>query len=108
MLNKIDEIIDYLKRSDEYIKYCDISDKMKHNVEIMNIVNKVKDLQKKIVKEEFLGNKIDKLEEEINMNLELLNGYPIYQEFTYIQEDLNNTFQDIKNVIEKYINDKTN
>lgn len=105
ILSKVDEIVDYLKNTDNYIRYCEISDKMKSDNEIMSLIKRVKDLQKEIVNEEYIGNNADKLKEEITQILEKLNGYPIYREFTYLQEDLNSNFQDIKNAIEKYIND---
>ena len=108
VLSKIDDIIEYIKGSDDYVKYIDIKMRLDGNKDIMNIINNIKDLQKKIVKEESIGNSISALEKEIDEKIALLNSYPIYVEFSYLQEDLNNIFQEIKNRIEEYINDKVN
>ena len=107
VLEKMDDITKSIRESADYIKYLEISEQLKDNEEIMNTIEDVKSLQKKIVKEEHNGNNIELLEKEIEDKLRLLNSYPIYVEFTYLQDDLNNTFQDIKNIIEKYINSKT-
>ena len=108
VLEKIDEIIRYIENTEDYIKHSEISAKMKEDKEIISIINRIKDLQKAIVREMHIGNKVDHLEKEISINLDKLNSYPIYKEFTYLQEDLNNTFQDVKNVIEKYVNERVN
>ncbi len=107
-LTKVDEIIDIIKNSDEYQKYIEISNKMKNNKEIMNLINEVKFLQKKLVKEQSLGNDVSSLDNEINNKLKCLEEYPIYLDYIYLQEDLNNSIGLVKTSIEKYINDITN
>lgn len=108
VLEKVDEIVSYIENSDSYKKYQDISLKMKNDNDIMTRINSIKKIQKKIVKLESLKEDISPLEAEIESILEELNSYPIYQEYTYLLEDLNNTFQNIKTIIENYINDKLN
>jgi Protein of unknown function (DUF964). len=108
VLEKVESLVECIKESADYVKYLEISERLKKNKEIMNIIDEVKDLQKKIVKEEHNGNDFESLEKEIEKKLNMLNSYPIYVEFTYVQEDLNNTFQNIKDILEKYISSKTN
>jgi len=108
ILNKIEEIVDIIKNSDEYKKYIEISLKMKNNKEIMNLIDEVKSLQKKAVKEESFGNNISSIEEEINKKIKQLEGYPIYLEYTYLQEDLDKSISLVKTTIENYINNITN
>ena len=108
ILNKLDEIISYLKESDDYLKYNDLSNKIKKNKDVMDLIDGIKMIQKKIVKEESVGNNIASLEQDLSGMVTKLNEYPIYQEMNYLQEDLNNTFQDVKMIIEKYLNKKTN
>lgn len=108
ILNKVDEIVSYIENSDTYIRYKEIELKMKNDSDIMDRINKIKSIQKEIVKLEINKKDIVSLENEIDIILSELNSYPIYQEYTYLQEDLNNTFQSIKTIIENYINNKLN
>lgn len=107
-VDKVDEIIDIIKNSDEYQKYIEVSNKMKNNKDIMNLIDEVKSLQKKLVKEESLGKDITLIDKEINNKLKLLEEYPIYLDYIYLQEDLNNSISLVKTSIEKYINNITN
>ena len=49
---------------------------------------------------------ISELEDKIESNLKELSTYQIYTEYTYLQEDLNEMFQNIKYVIEHFIEEK--
>ena len=106
VLLKIDEIVNYIEESDNYKKYKEIGKKLEKDSDIMDKVNKIKSIQKEIVKLEIAKKDISSLEKEIEDILSILNTYPIYQEYIYLQEDLNGIFQSIKMIIENYINDK--
>ena len=108
ILNKVDEIINIINGSEEYQRYIEISNKMKDNKEIMALIDEVKQLQKKLVKEQSLGRDTSSIDEEINNKLKELQEYPIYLEYIYLQEDLNNSIDLIKTSIENYINNITN
>ena len=108
ILNKTDEIIDIIKNSKEYKKYIEVSNKMKEHKEIMTLIDEVKSLQKKLVKEKSLNKDITSIDNEINKKIEKLEGYPIYLEYIYLQEDLNESIGLIKEGIENYINNITN
>lgn len=108
ILSKIDEIINIIKDSGEYKKYIEVSRKMIDNKDIMNLIDEVKLLQKKLVKEQILGNDITSIDEEINKRINELEEYPIYLEYTYLQEDLDNSISLVKTNIENYINNITN
>lgn len=108
ILTKTDEIIDIIKSSEEYQKYIEVSNKMKSHKEIMILIDEVKSLQKKLVKEQSLNKDITSIDEEINKKLEQLEGYPIYLEYIYLQEDLNESISLVKEGIENYINNITN
>ena len=95
VLSKIDEIVKYIEESDTYKRYKDIEKKLENDSDIMDNVNRVKSIQKEIVKLEFEKKDISNLEKEIEDILSVLNTYPIYQEYIYLQEDLDNTFQSI-------------
>lgn len=108
VLEKIDEIVLYIKESNNYKRYKEVEEKIKNNIDIMDKINKVKSIQKEIVKLELEKKDISVLENEIEEIINSLNTYPIYQEYNYLLEDLNNTFQEIKFIIENYLNNKIN
>ena len=107
ILEKTDEIVDVIKQNKKYKKYISIKQKISEDKDIMDLINEVKDLQKKIVNETYKGNDIYSLQEKINKNMEILNSYPIYVEFNYLQEDLNEIFQYIKEKLQDNINKLT-
>ena len=64
----------------------------------------IKKCQKDIVNKQYRNEDITALEEKIKNDLDELNSYPIYLEYSYLQEDLNNLFQSIRGILENYIN----
>lgn len=104
VLNKLDELISLIKDTPNYKRYLELKNNMGNNKEIMSLINKIKKEEQTIVKKEY--NKEDtSLEEKELLNLKNeLNKYPDYLEYTYLQEDLNNDFQNIKKIIEDSIN----
>ena len=108
VLSKVDEIVKYIEESDNYKKFKKIEDKMILDKDIMSKISQVKSLQKKIVKLEIDKKDISLLEEEIESIISELNTYPIYLEYSYLLEDLNSTFQEIKFILENYLNKKLN
>ena len=108
VLSKVDEIVKYIEDSDTYKKYKEIEKRLEKDSDIMDKINKVKSIQKEIVKLEIEKKDISIKEKKIEDILSSLNNYPIYQEYNYLFEDLNNTFQSIKFIIENYLNSKIN
>jgi len=104
ILSKTDELIEMIKKDDLYKRYVLVSKEMKDNEEIMTIISDIKLLQKKAVNLEYKKEDISLVEKEISSKLNLLNSYPIYQEYSYLLEDLNGLFQEIKAILESYIN----
>ena len=107
-LNDIkDDIIsltEYIKDSDKYKRYLLLKDKISSNTSIMDNINKVKSYQKKIVRLEYNKEDYSKEEKELNKIIEELNSYPIYIEYNYLVEDLNNELKYIKDSLEEEIN----
>lgn len=104
VLKKIDELVCLIKDTPNYKRYNELKSQMKNNKEIMSLIKDIKKLEQSIVKKEY--NKIDINEEEKKLK-ELKNeleSFPIYLEYSYLQEDLNNDFQNIKKIIEDSIN----
>ena len=108
ILKKTDELVEYIKSSPDYIKYQQLVERIKKDDEIMNIINKVKTLQKTAVNKEYNKEDVTEINNKIKDNIEKLQTYPIYQEMTYLQEDLDNLFMTIKNMLDDYINKQIN
>ena len=104
LLKKLDELIELIKDTPNYKRYIELKDVMSKNNDIMTLIKKIKKTEQSIVKKEY--NKEDtKDEEDILKSLkEELNSFPVYLEYSYLQEDLNNDFQNIKKIIEDSIN----
>ena len=105
VLEKVDELVSLIKESSDYKRYLELNKKMKEDKEIIELVNEIKNYQKLIVNMEYRKENTKEYEEKINYNLEKLNTFPIYLEYSYLQEDLNNLFQDIKKILENHINE---
>ena len=108
ILVKFGELIDIIKNSSDYKKYKSLQEIMKNDKEIMHLIDEVKSCQKQIVKLKVSGDDITELETIISSNLEKLNNIPLYVEYSYLQADLNELFQIIKNTTEKCLEDITN
>lgn len=108
VLEKIDEIVSMIQNSEEYIRYIEISNKMKENKEVLEKIESIKKLQQQLVKEEAKGNDVQVLDKKIQEKLKQLEEIPLYLEYTYLQEDLNHSISLVKEKIENYMNELTN
>lgn len=104
ILNKIDELVTIIKNSDNYKKYNELKNIMENNNNIMSLINNIKKIEQSIVRKEYIKEDTTSLEEKLTQLKKELDTYPIYKEYTYLQEDLNNDFQNIKKIIENSIN----
>lgn len=102
ILDKVDNLINFIKNSQEYKDYIFLSEKLSSNKKVNNYINQIKKLQKEIVKKEVNHEDISKFEEEISFLLDELNKIPLYVEFTSKQEELNEIYQYIKNTLDQY------
>lgn len=100
----LDEVILCIKDSEEYKICIPLKEKMKNNEEINELVNKVKQLQKKYVnsnydseikKELDLTNK--KLEEIPIYNIYLSNLSQVNEKIDYVKDSLNDYFYNLFN-----------
>ena len=104
LLKKVDELVCLIKNTPNYIKYEELKNKMASNKEITSIIGKIKKIEQTIVKKEYNKQDTKEDEKELKDLMDKLNEYPIYLEYSYLQEDLNNDFQNIKKIIEDSIN----
>lgn len=108
ILAKVDELVEIIKNSQEYVNYSKITYKLKSNEEIMRIIGEVKELQKECVNLEYRKMDTSLVERKIEENLNYLKGIPIYSEYLYLEEELDELFQNVKYIIESHINNKNN
>lgn len=105
--NKLDNLFNTIKESDEYKAYLEIGEVIEKDTEIKDLVNEIKELQKKSVNLEYIGDDsykdVDKL---IDEKVNLLNSKPHYQEYLNRMNKFNDILSESSNNIEKYINSK--
>ncbi len=104
ILKKVDELINIIKSRDDYKRYIYLADEMKKNDTIMSLVKEIKKLEQKRVKMEYNKESTSDIDNEIDNKRKELDSFPTYQEYSYLKEDLNNTFQSIKSILEQNIN----
>lgn len=100
ILDKIDEIVEFVKDSKEYQQYLFLEQKMKEHPKIPKLISEIKKLQKKAVK---ASNKeeVSIIDEEILTIQNELEDIPLYVDFLRVQSELNVTFSIIKETIDK-------
>jgi len=108
ILAKVDELVEIIKKSPEYIKYNKITCKMQENKEIVSIIKEIKYLQKECVNLEYRKQNTKEIEQKIEEKLNYLSEIPIYNEYLYLEEELDDLFQNVKYIIESHINNKDN
>ena len=99
-MDKVDEIINYIENSNDYQKYLLIKDKMKDDIEINNLLNEIRHLQKLLANNE---NNLQ-VKEELSLKNELLRNIPLYREYLNILDNLNNVFNIIETELNNYFN----
>jgi cell fate (sporulation/competence/biofilm development) regulator YmcA (YheA/YmcA/DUF963 family) len=104
IIKKINELTTIIKNTKEYKRYIELKTSTAKNNDIMSLIKNIKKLEQTIVKKEYNKQDIKKDEKELTELKEKLNSYPAYLEYSYLQEDLNNDFQNIKKIIEDSIN----
>ena len=103
LLNKaVEEVISVIQKSDDYQKCLELKEKMRQNKELMQLVENIKEAQKRYIKN---GSQDKK---EIQVLEEKLSNYPIYVLYqqhlekinsmiSYVQDDLNEFFTQLLN-----------
>lgn len=108
MIDKtLDELFETIEASKEYQSYLEIGSVIEKNKEVNDLIQEIKELQKKSVRLEEVGDEeykeVDKL---IDEKVKYLNSIPIYQEYLRRMREFNSCLSESSNTIEKYINDK--
>ena len=92
---KIDEIIQEIETSPLYLKYLDLQKQIENNNELMELINKVRIMQKDVLHKIEHKEKLDELVNELNNN-------PLYREYNNTIYEINNTYGIIETSLNNY------
>lgn len=99
--NKIDEIINEIENSPEYEKYLSLKDQIKNNKELMELINKVRVMQKDVLHKR-------KTKEDLEKIVDELNNHPLYREYNNTLYEINNTYGIIESSLNNYFDNIVN
>ena len=100
VISKIDTLINTIKSRNEYKEYIELLDKVNSSNEIKELTNEIRLINKKLV----LTPSVE-LEELLSKKEKELNEIPLYLEYKYKLEELNNMLTVIKNKVEVFMKD---
>ena len=100
LLSRIDDVVNCIKSSDDYIKCIELQDKMSSNSEITELVNRIKTLQKKYIK----SNYSPSIKEELDKTNDELMNIPFYAMYLSYLEKVNYKIDYVKDYMNDYFN----
>lgn len=98
---KIDEIIKEIETSSIYQKYLSLKEQIKNNSELMELINRVRVMQKDVLHHKETKENLEKLVDE-------LNNHPLYREYNNTLYEINNTYGIIESSLNNYFDDIIN
>ncbi len=104
MNRALNDVVDYIKDSNEYKTCLDLKKRMSDNEEVNALVRQVKILQQKYIKSNY-NKEIKKELDEINKRL---NDIPIYVIYKQNLEKVNNMINTVKDELNNYFDDLLN
>ena len=104
IISKLDDIISIIKDSSKYKRFLEVQESMKNNKDITSKIERVKFLQKELIKTESKGKDTNIVFKEYNDLINELDSYPVYQEYKELLEELDDLYQEIKFILENHIN----
>ena len=108
MINSsLEELFNSIENSNLYKEYKRMSNILSKDTEIKELINEIKELEKKATYLESIGdNKYKELDEEIKRKADILNNKQIYQEYLEKMDEFNNELAISSKMIEKYVEEK--
>lgn len=99
----LEDVVDCIKNSPEYLECIELKKKMDNNTEINSLIKDIKLLQKKLLRTDSI-----EVEEELNNKINRLNEIPIYsiynqklniinEKISYVNDELNDYFYKLLN-----------
>lgn len=99
----LEDVVDCIKNSPEYLECIELKKKMDSNTEINSLIKDIKLLQKKLLRTDSI-----EVEEELNNKINRLNEIPIYsiynqklniinEKISYVNDELSDYFYKLLN-----------
>lgn len=96
-MEELNKVIDYIINSNSYKKCMELREKMSKNSEIMNLIDDIKSLQKK-----YIRNKSDNIKKELDEKTDKLFNIPIYYKYNKYLEEVNNMISYVEDELNDY------
>lgn len=108
MINSsLEDLFNSIENSNLYKEYKRMSNILSKDTEIKELINEIKELEKKATYLESIGdNKYKEIDEEIKRKADILNNKQIYQEYLEKMDEFNNELAISSKMIEKYVEEK--
>lgn len=108
MINSsIEELFNSIENSSLYKDYKRMSNILSKDKEIKELIDEIKELEKKATYLENIGDENYKeVDEEIKRKADILNNKQIYQEYLNKMDEFNNELAMSSKMIEKYVEEK--
>lgn len=104
LYKSLDEVITCIKESSEYKECIKIKEQMDNNTDLVELINKVKELQKKYIRSNYDSN----IKEELDKYESMLNEIPIYNIYLQKLEDVNTKIDYVKESLNTYFDELLN
>ena len=105
LYKSLNEVIDCIKESPEYKECIKIKEQMDSNEELVELINKVKELQKKYIRSNYDSNikkELDKYESKLKeipiYNIYLTKLEEVNKKIDYVKDSLNDYFYKLFNI----------
>ena len=98
LYKSLNEVIDCIKESPEYKECIKIKEQMDSNEELVELINKVKELQKKYIRSNYDSN----IKKELDKYESKLKEIPIYNIYLEKLEEVNKMIDYVKDSLNDY------
>ena len=108
MINSsLEELFNAIENSTLYKEYKRMSNILSKDKEIKELIDEIKELEKKATYLENIGDSsYKKVDEEIKKKADILNSKHVYQEYLNKMDEFNNELAMSSRMIEKYVEEK--
>lgn len=102
--NELDDLIKYIKNTEDYKKCIALKKQMENNEEIMNLIDSIKKIQKQYVK----SNYDEKIKNELDYKNDELNNIPLFVVYNQSLKNVNEMIDYVKFSLNSYFDDLLN
>lgn len=104
MNNSLEELYNSIENSNYYKEYKKITTILEQDSEVNNLINEIKDLEKKATLLEYKKDpKYKDIDKIIKDKINTLNNNQLYIDYLNKMDELNNILKESSNIIEKYL-----